>query len=77
MRDAIRKCRKCGRDVCLIDRGIYRKVLADAEAVEVVPDPDGEQFIRIDGSKICGREAEPGTLQPEYAYRPHRCGEGS
>ena len=75
MRDQlIQKCRKCGARVCVITFGIYRKVLVDAESVDVVPDPDGEQFVRIDGTKIKGREAEPGTLWTEYAYRPHRCG---
>ncbi len=48
----------------------------DAEAVDVVPDKYGEEFVRIDGSKMRGIEAEPGTLQTEQAYRPHRktCG---
>ena len=43
----------------------------DPEAVEVVQEAEGEDFVRIDGSKIRGREAEPGTMQTEYAYRPH------
>jgi len=77
MKDGISNCRKCGRPVCVITWGVYRKVLVDAEAVNVVPDEMGEEFVRIDGSKIRGREAEPGTIGTEYAYRPHRktCGE--
>ena len=76
MRNAVQKCRKCGRPVFVITWGVYRKVLVDAEAVYVVPDPEGETFVRIDGSKIRGREAEIGTVQAEPAYRPHRksCG---
>lgn len=74
MKNSVNPCRKCGKPVAVITIGVYRKTLVDAEAVEVVPDPDGVDFVRIDGSKIRGREAEPGTLQPEYAYRPHRCG---
>ena len=76
MKDQIRKCRKCGKPVSVITWGVYRKVLVDAEAVNVVPDPYGEEFVRIDGSKIQGWEADPGTLQTEPAYRPHRktCG---
>lgn len=77
MKDTFRMCRLCGKPVGVITRGVYRKVLVDAEAVDVVPDPEGEEFLRIDGSKIRGKEAEPGTLQTEPAYRPHRksCGE--
>ena len=72
MRDAIRTCRFCGKKVCIITWGVYRKIVADAEAVDVVPDPDGEEYVRIDGSKIRGREAEIGTLGTEPAYRIHR-----
>ena len=76
MKDSFRICRKCGKPVGVIEWGVYRKVLVDAEAVDVVPDPHGEEFVRIDGSKIRGRAAEPGTLQTEPAYRLHRktCG---
>lgn len=69
MKDAIRKCRYCGKMIAVITWGVYRKAVVDAEAVAVVPDENGEEFIRIDGSKIRGREAEPGTIQAEYAYR--------
>lgn len=76
MKSSTNRCRKCGKPVSVITWGIYRKVLVDADAVDVVPDPKGEEFIRFDGSKMRGREAEPGTLQTEPAYRPHRktCG---
>ena len=72
----VSKCRKCGRMINVIEWGIYRKDIVDAEAVEVVEDPEGEEFVRIDGSKVQAREAEPGTIGCEYAYRPHRktCG---
>lgn len=75
-KDSFKKCRICGKPIGVIEWGVYRKVTVDAEAVAVVPDPEGEDFVRIDGSKIRGREAEPGTLQTEYAYRMHRktCG---
>lgn len=74
--DTFKTCRICGKPIGIITQRIYRKIIVDAEAVAVVPDPEGEDFIRIDGSKIRGREAEQGTLQAEYAYRPHRktCG---
>ena len=71
-----KRCRKCGRPIYIITRGLYRTVIVDPEAIEVIADPDGEQFIRIDGSKIQGKEAPVGILQldAEWAYRPHRCG---
>ena len=74
--DSFKRCRCCRKKIGIIAWGVYRKVLVDAEAVYVVPDPEGETFVRIDGSKIRGREAEIGTVQAEPAYRPHRksCG---
>lgn len=74
--NSFKNCRICGKPIGVIEWGVYRKVLVDAEALDVVPDPYGEEFVRIDGSKIRGRVAEPGTLQTEPAYRPHRktCG---
>ena len=71
MRDAIQKCRFCGKPIAVITYGIYRKSVVDAEVVDVVPDPKGEEFVRIDGSKIRGREAEIGTIGTEPAYRIH------
>lgn len=70
------RCRKCGKPVGVITWGIYRSVVVDAEAVDVVPNEYGEDFVRIDGSKIRGLEAEIGTQGTEPAYRPHRksCG---
>jgi len=72
MKNGFKECRYCGKRIGVITYGVYRKVVVDAEAVDVVPDPNGEDFVRIDGSKIRGKEAEPGTLQTEPAYRPHR-----
>ena len=70
--DSFKRCRFCGKQIGIITWGVYRKVVVDAETVEVVPDPEGEEFVRIDGSKFRGKEAKPGTLQTEPAYRPHR-----
>ena len=77
--NGVRTCRFCGKQIAVITWGVYRKVVVDAAAVYVVPDPDGEEFVRIDGSKIRGREAEIGTIGPEPAYRIHRknCFSGS
>ena len=71
--DSFKTCRICGKKIGIITRGIYRKVIVDAEAVEVIADPEGEEFIRVDGSKVRGKEAEPGIIQQktEWAYRPH------
>ena len=71
MKDSIMKCRFCGKEVAVITWGVYRKAVVDAEAVDVVPDPEGEQFVRIDGTKMRGREAEIGTVGTEPAYRIH------
>lgn len=69
--ESFKNCRFCGRKIGIITWGVYRKIVVDAEAVTVVPDPMGEEFVRIDGSKIRGREV--GLLDGgEPAYRPHR-----
>ena len=69
------KCRKCGERIAIISWGVYRKAVVNPGAVMVVPKDGGEEFIRIDGSKLLGREAryEEGG---EPAYRMHRktCG---
>lgn len=70
--NSFKRCRWCGKQIGVITWGVYRKVVVDAEAVYVVPDEYGEEFVRIDGSKIRGVEAAPGTIQAEPAYRPHR-----
>lgn len=70
--DSFKRCRWCGKQIGVITWGVYRKVVVDAEAVYVVPDEYGEEFVRVDGSKVRGREAGPGEIQAEPAYRPHR-----
>ena len=70
--NTIKICRFCGKKVSIITWGVYRKIVVDAEAVDVAPDPDGEEFVRFDGSKVRGREADAGTLGTEPAYRIHR-----
>ena len=75
MRDTFTKCRKCGKPVAVIERGLYRKILVDAEAVMVAPHTSGREYVRIDGSKIKGLEvAYDSAVNEEPAYRPHRCG---
>lgn len=70
----INKCRRCGKEVGIITWGIYRKVLVDMEVCMVVPDADGEIFVRIDGSKLRGKVSwEDLQERAEPAYRPHRC----
>lgn len=81
-KDSFKRCKSCGRMIGIIKERTYRKIIVDAEAVLVMPDKLGDSFIRVDGTKIRGREADfeekaafgiPGG--PEYAYRPHRCHE--
>ena len=74
MKDTFRLCRKCGRPVGVIERGLYRKILVDAEAVLIAPDTLGREYVRIDGSKVLGLEvAYDSVMNAEPAYRPHKC----
>ena len=79
MREKEMTCRKCGQRIAIITWGIYRKVVVNPECYMVVPDPESEEeFVRIDGSKIQGREQRNylGDEPAEPAYRMHRrtCG---
>lgn len=73
-KDSFKRCRICGKRIGIITQGIYRKVVVDEAPVEVIADPMGDTFIRIDGSKVIGIEAETGLIDAgiEWAYRPHR-----
>lgn len=77
-RDSFKRCRVCGKPIGIITWGVYRKVIVDAEAVTVIADAEGEEYVRFDGSKVRAREAgmDENRNLVEYAYRPHRktCG---
>ena len=68
---AIRKCRHCGRKVMIIEWDIYRKVLVDAESVDVRPDPEGQEYVRENGTKIRGFAVPIDEPNTEPAYCPH------
>ena len=77
MKDQIRRCRKCGKPVSVITWGVYRKVLVDADPVWVSPDKEGREYVRVDGSKVCGIEVNmQSPVKSEPAYKQHRwtCG---
>ena len=67
------RCRICGKPIGIITWGVYRKTLVDAEAVSVYEDPEGDEFLRIDGSKLMARAMPFETEGTEPAYKPHRC----
>lgn len=67
-------CRKCGQMIDIIEYGVYRKVVVDAVPYYVMADPNGEQFVRIDGSKVMAKEVPFETDGTEPAYKPHKCG---
>ena len=73
MRNAMKICRKCGQMIDIIERGIYRKTVVDAVPYYVKADPAGEQFLRIDGSKVMAKEVPFETEGTETVYKPHRC----
>ena len=72
MKNDIYTCKYCGRKIGIITGGIYRKTVVDAEAVMVIADPEGETFLRVDGTKVRAREAAYEEAGAEPAYRPHR-----
>ena len=73
MKNDMKICKFCGKRIGIIEWGIYRKTVVDAAAVMVRADPDGEEYLRIDGSKVKAIEVaydDDGPAEP--AYRPHR-----
>ena len=73
MKIDMKTCRFCGKLISIIEWGIYRKTVVDAEAVMVCADPNGEEYLRVDGSKILALEVGYDYRGPkEPAYRPHR-----
>ena len=73
MKSGMKICRFCGKPIGIITWGVYRKVVVDAEAVMVAADPEGEEFVRVDGTKIKGKEvAYEDAVMAEPAYRIHR-----
>ena len=73
MKDTVTTCRFCGKQIGVITWGVYRKIMVDAAAVMVKADQNGEEFVRIDGSKVQGIEVPFGYEgRAEPAYRVHR-----
>ena len=72
MKNSIHSCRWCGKKIGIITWGIYRKIVVDAEIVWVAADPDGEEYVRPDGSKVQALEISLDEPRGEWAYRPHR-----
>lgn len=72
-RDSFKRCKHCGKMIGIIRERAYRKIIVDADAHLIVPDPLGDIYVRIDGSKTRGRDV--GMTETGYpAYKPHRCG---
>lgn len=77
MKDSMKICRFCGKPIAIITWGVYRKVVVDAEAVMVEANPEGEEFVRIDGSKVKGFEvdfiSDSGSAEPAYRMHGKTC----
>ena len=75
--ERFKRCKYCGKRIGIIRERAYRKIIVDAEAVPVIPDAMGEVFIRINGSKMRGKEIKMDQdqsmcMKPEYVYRQHK-----
>jgi len=72
MKDGVTKCKFCGKQIAIITWGVYRKCVVDADAVMVEANPEGEEFVRVDGTKVKGFEADfISDKDAEPAYRMH------
>lgn len=75
--EGVTVCRACGKEVGVITYRLYKKILVDLEPVTVAADPEGEDYVRIDGSKVKGREVPIdyiGDAEPAYRMHRKRCG---
>lgn len=76
-RDSFKRCKHCGKMIGIIKERAYRKIIVDADPVDVFPDNLGETFIRYDGSKMRGTPAtryDDDRVVAEIVWRPHSCG---
>ena len=69
----VKICRKCGQPIYIIPQRMYRSIPVDAEAVEVVADTLGDEYIRWDGTMMRARKIGRDEIVQgaEYAYRQH------
>ncbi len=78
MKESMNKtCRFCGKPIAIITWGVYRKAVVDAVPVWVEANPEGEDYIRIDGSKVRGFEVDyisDSTSEPAYRMHGKSCG---
>ena len=74
----IKICKHCGKEILILSERMYRSIVVDADAVEVAADPLGDEYVRLDGTKVKARALKIDEIVTwaEYAYRPHRwsCG---
>lgn len=71
----IKICKKCGKEILIIPQRMYRSITVDADAVPVIADPLGDEYIRpYDGTKVKARALKIDEIVEgeEYAYRPHK-----
>ena len=73
MKGNVVKCKFCGKPIMVVTYGVYRKAVVDAEAVMVKAAEGGEEYVRIDGSKVKAIEVDFITPEQgaEPAYRMH------
>lgn len=77
-RDSFKRCKHCGRMIGIIRVNAYKKIIVDADPVTVHQDRLGDEYIRIDGSRMRGipdntyEDCEPTA---EVVWRRHRCGD--
>lgn len=73
MKDGITTCRLCGAEIGIIPCSWGRRIAVNLQACWVVADPKGEDYVRVDGSKIKGRAVDYENAEiAEPAYRQHR-----
>lgn len=77
-RTPIKICKHCGKEILILSERVYRSIVVDAEAVAVVADPLGDEYVRLNGTKVKARalKIDEFDSRSEYAYRPHKwtCG---
>ena len=76
--DSFKRCRHCGKMIGIIKKWPFGKIIVDADTKFVFPEPDGEIYIRINGTKMRGTEStrwDDDRVEDEAVWKPHRCHE--
>lgn len=74
--DSFKRCKYCGKMIGVIRGRMGRKIIVDADTKFVHEDQLGEIYIRLDGTKMRGKEDmdwNDDRVTSEAVWQQHKC----